>query len=269
MVDIEDKVEIINEEVEQKFPKEFKEFTEITNSVIKHSLFGRLNTVENIRIYSEFQIWCVWDFMSILKVVQNLVFTNSTMWLPPKNTTLGYNLYRLLMTEETDRSHPNIAKQRTSHFELFIYAMQEMKADTSLIAEFIHHVRNGENLSIILKNLKVNQAVVKFLEINHSLIHQNPINAVALLSLTRENFLPAVFKAVVGHSNINNKVIEPFIWYHKRHIQLDEGVHGPIANDLFNEYIVNDEEILLSLKSSIISLSARYDLLNEIENTLS
>jgi hypothetical protein len=268
MFEIEEKLEIISEEIEQKFPKEYGEFTKITNAVINHSLFNRLNTVENIKVYSEFQVWCVWDFMSILKVVQNLVFTNSIMWIPPKNTTLGYNLYKLLMTEETDKSHPEVKTQRTSHFELFIYAMQKMKADTSLISKFLGEIQKSEDLESILNNLNVNKSIKKFLAINHRLIKENPKNAVALLSLTRENFLPAVFKAVVENSTINTKIIEPFIWYHKRHIQLDEGVHGPIADELFNEYISNDEDILLSLKCSIESLSARYELLSEIEGNL-
>jgi len=258
---------IITKKIVERFPKEVLEFDEAAKRIINHKMFKRLNTIDNIAIYAEFQIWCVWDFMSILKRVQNLIFSNDIIWIPPRNPELGYDFYRLISTEETDIAPKESTNKRASHFHSFIAAMNQMGADTTRINNFLNELRKGNSLKDSLEKVKANEKIIEFLMLNNKLIISNPLNSVSLLTLTRENFLPAVFKSIMNNIEEASN-ISLFIWYHKRHILLDEGIHGPISDLIYNEFIVDDNQIHDSLIASTNSLNARNELLNEISRHL-
>jgi len=257
----------IFENIKDTFPKEMQEFEVASNNIVNHKMFKNLNNLENIKIYSEFQIWCVWDFMSILKKVQNLIFTNDIMWLPPKNPNVGAAFYKLIESEETDLGHKSGDLNRASHFQSFLASMKQMGADTTKIDNFIEYVREGLELETALTKAGASEKTKKFLLTNRELIEESPYNAISIITLTRENFLPAVFKSLMSNVKEEDK-IELFVWYHKRHIHLDTVLHGPLSELIFNEYVNNDKLIKESILTSIKSLNARNELLSEINQHL-
>ncbi len=260
-------VSFLDEYVETRYPMEYAEFVKVTQSIVNHQVFEKLNSVENIRIYTEFQVWCVWDFMSILKSVQTQIFSNDILWLPPDNPSLGARFYELIATEETDNSPGGEEDERLSHFQSFVLAMKQMKGNTRQIERFLDELKSGNDLHSALNNVQAPQSVVDFLMLNHQLITEDPLNGVSLLSLTRENFLPAVFRSLMQFVS-RKEDVGLFIWYHQRHIELDEKLHGPIADSIYKEFINTDERILTGLNASILSLKGRFALLQEIERNL-
>jgi hypothetical protein len=189
------------------------------------------------------------------------------MWLPPKKPNAGASFYKLIESEETDLGHKEGGLNRASHFQSFYASMKQMNADTSKIDKFIELIRNGSDLSNALNQAGASEKVKHFLLTNRQLITENAYNAISLITLTRENFLPAVFKSLMKNVE-EEKQIELFVWYHKRHIHLDTVLHGPLSEQIYNEYIFEDEDIKQSIVASIKSLNARNELLNEINQHL-
>jgi len=253
--------------LKSEFPDEIQTLIKVSEDVINHPMFKKLNNIYNIKKYSEFQIWCVWDFMSILKQVQNFIFCNDILWLPPENPNAGAAFYRLIESEETDLGFKGGDLNRASHFQSFRAAMQELNADTKNIDNFLELIKTGKTLPEALNKSGASPQTKSFLLTNNHLIKQSPYNAIALITLTRENFLPAVFKSLLSYVNENEK-IELFVWYHKRHIYLDSVLHGPLSIQIFNEYFTNKLLIKQSIIASIESLKARNELLNEINEQL-
>ncbi|MEQ8473298.1 MAG: DUF3050 domain-containing protein [Marinoscillum sp.] len=248
-------------------PKETDALLQTVNNVVQHPVFKKLNSLDNVIKYSEFQIWCVWDFMSILKCAQNFIFNNDILWSPPSNPNAGSAFYKLIESEETDLGFRNDKLNRASHFQSFILAMNQMGADTSGINNFLKFIQSGNSLEEALNKSSASEKTQEFLITNNQLINKSPLNALALMTLTRENIIPSVFNSLMNNIQKSDK-IEKFIWYHERHIHLDMVLHGKLSFFIFNEFFNATDLIKESIEASILSLNARIQLLNEINNKL-
>ncbi|MEM7476321.1 MAG: DUF3050 domain-containing protein, partial [Planctomycetota bacterium] len=51
--------------------------------VVRHELFESVNSIQRLRTYMEYQVWCVWDFMSIAKSIQHRINPQTMPWIPP------------------------------------------------------------------------------------------------------------------------------------------------------------------------------------------
>ena len=59
----------------------------------------------------------------------------------------------------------------------------------------------------------------------------------------REDLIPAIFRQLVGelHNRFPGQ-LETFIYYLDRHIQLDEEVHAPLAQQMVRELCADDSD---------------------------
>jgi hypothetical protein len=251
------------------FPIETQALRQIASDIENHDVFRKLNNIHNIRIYSEYQIWSVWDFMSILKCVQNFIFTNDILWLPPINPYVAHLLYSILDTEETDKGDDK-GETFASHFQSFIAAMKQINADLGPIDRFLTSIKEEKNFEKAVEAAPIPKGPKEFLQINHAIIKESPLNALALITLTREHFLPSVFTSLLKYLDPKDEDdVSLFIWYHKRHIELDRDTHAPMSLKIFKEYFTNNAWIKKGLSVSIESLNARWRALNEVNKLLS
>ena len=49
--------------------------------LIKHDLYKNINTIEDIQTFMQMHIYAVWDFMSLLKALQNELTCTRTPWV--------------------------------------------------------------------------------------------------------------------------------------------------------------------------------------------
>jgi hypothetical protein len=252
---------------EKVFPHEIQELRDVSGNFVKHPVFRKLNTIENIRTYAEYQVWCVWDFMSVMKYMQNAILSSSTLWLPPVKPNAGSAFYKLIESEETDVGYMDGEQNRASHFQSFILAMKQMGADVSKINHFVELLKVGSELDNALITAGASEKTSQFIITNQQLSKASGLNAIALIMLLRENFLPLVFEVTLENLN-ESEQLELFIWYHKRHIFLDTNVHGPLSIQIIKEFLTEPNSVLNGVKACISSLNARYDLLDEINNNL-
>ena len=48
--------------------------------LLNHSLYQKINTLEDLHQFLENHVYAVWDFMSLLKALQNKLTCTSTPW---------------------------------------------------------------------------------------------------------------------------------------------------------------------------------------------
>ena len=88
----------------------------------------------------EHHVWAVWDFMSLLKALQNRFTCTQIPWRPIGDGKLRRFVNEIVMLEECDTSSRGVM----SHFELYCLAMEEVGASTAAVRAFVDHVeRHG------------------------------------------------------------------------------------------------------------------------------
>ena len=55
---------------------------EYKNQLLTHSLYEKVKTIDDLHCFLENHIYAVWDFMSLLKALQNKLTCTTTPWLP-------------------------------------------------------------------------------------------------------------------------------------------------------------------------------------------
>lgn len=76
-------------------------------------------------------VFAVWDFMMLLKQLQRKLTCVDKIWLPPKSNNTARFINEIVVGQQTD-VHPD-GKNHASHFQLYLEAMREVGADTTVI----------------------------------------------------------------------------------------------------------------------------------------
>ncbi len=54
----------------------------LRQEIINHKVYSLINGVEDLRIFMQYHVFAVWDFMSLLKALQNNLTCTSVPWFP-------------------------------------------------------------------------------------------------------------------------------------------------------------------------------------------
>ena len=102
--------------------------------LIDHALYDSVRTVGSLRLFMREHVFAVWDFMSLLKRLQQIVTCTEVPWLPPVDPTASRFINEIVLGEECDDDGQG---GYASHFELYLQAMDEVGADTRPICDFV------------------------------------------------------------------------------------------------------------------------------------
>ena len=50
-----------------------------------HPIFSKLNSLNELKIFMEHHVFAVWDFMSLLKKLQQMYVPHGSPWIPNSN----------------------------------------------------------------------------------------------------------------------------------------------------------------------------------------
>ena len=225
----------------------------LTDSLENHSVYEAINSISDLRIFMEHHIYSVWDFMSLIKYLQNKIAPARYPWTPVGDGDVKRFINELVLEEESDQVYEG--NKFSSHFELYISAMDEIGANTRPIKEFIKIVRE-KGIEEALDSSYIPTPSANFTKQTISYIKRNkPHEAAAALALGREHIIPTIFRSILKKIGVSSEQAPIFHYYLSRHIGLDEDFHAPLSLKLLNQLCKNNmsyrEEAIRAAKKSI------------------
>jgi len=237
--------------------------------LLKHSLYGKVKTIDDLRHFLEGHVYAVWDFMSLLKALQTKLTCTTTPWLPVGNPEIRYLINEIVLAEETDI---NLDGQRQSHYEMYIDAMKACGADTTAIKDFLQDVESTQNIFVSIKTSPLHDKIKAFLDFTFRVVDQGkPHEIAAAFTFGREDLIPSMFTEILRNfqENFPETDLSKLIYYFERHIELDADEHGPMAMQMIEELCGTDDQKWKEVEEiSILALEKRIGLWNAIEQNI-
>ena len=207
-------------------------------AVVKHPIYRRLDTLEDVNGFTENHVFAVWDFMSLLKVLQRSLTCIDVPWVPRGSNESRRLINDIVLVEESDELNDGFI----SHFELYVNGMREAGADTAPVDTLIELLRDGTEVREALARAGVPKPSVEFAETTWSIIETMPVHCqAAAFAFGREDLIPDMFTQVVAVNERSNR-LGTFVDYLERHIEVDGEQHTPMAMQMLADLCGDDEE---------------------------
>ena len=235
------------------------------NVLLDHPLLNEeIESIEDLQIFMEAHVFAVWDFMCLLKTLQNVVCPSNSVWIPMSRdlNNSARLINEIVLGEETDL---NIDGSAVSHFELYIQSMDEIEADTKPIKGFIAEIeRNGINEALNRKDIPSSSA--NFIKSTFEIINRgNPHEIAASFCFGREDLIPDMFQKILNQLSLTKLEAPIFHYYLERHIELDGDSHGPLAKQLVINLCEGDiEKIKQADQAAVKAVEARIILWDQV-----
>lgn len=247
--------------------KEINESLEpLTSKLINHTLYKKINTPEQLQIFMEHHVFAVWDFMSLLTALQEILTKTTNPWLPVGDPETRYLINEIVLAEETDI---NIYGKRQSHFEMYLDAMTAAGADRSKVEDFLLQVNHGTDIFLIIATTKLPISIKQFLKHTFEVVYsKEPHKIASAFTFGREGLIPDMFSAIIEkvQKNFPEDDLSLFKYYFDRHIELDGDEHGPMAFKMVEDLCGNDKRKWEEVKQTAEkSLKSRLELWDGIE----
>ena len=207
--------------------------------LIRHPIYGLVDTPERMRLFMQTHIWAVWDFQSLLKSVQQQLSCVTVPWVPTPDPEARRLINEIVLDEESDEL-PN--GSFASHFELYLRSMESAGADTKPISCVIERIRSGDPISEVLQDPTVPTEAREFVNRSFSIIYSgNAHRIVAAFTYGREDIIPDMFRQVVVKlATYSPEIWGQFRYYLERHIEHDDDRHGPVCRRIVATMCGND-----------------------------
>ncbi len=194
-----------------------------------HLLYTRLLEIRDIQLFMESHVFAVWDFMSLLKALQNNITCNTLPWMPGKDATLARFINEIVHAEESDVNELGVPK---SHFEMYVDAMYQVGASTHGIQQCLSEIEQGATVEEALDRCSVPAAVKAFVNYSFQVIAtKETYKIAAAFTFGREDVIPDMFLEIVKKSENASAAASysKLTYYLQRHIELDGDEHGPLS----------------------------------------
>lgn len=227
-----------------------------------HPVYGLVDSLPRLRTFMERHVFAVWDFMSLLKQLQRKLTCVDVPWLPSGHPTACRLVNDIVLGEESDDDGQG---SFLSHFELYAAAMAECGADVGPITRFQELLRRGRAVDAALAEAGAPEEARRFTGATLAVAERGTLCEVAAaFTFGREDVVPEMFRRIVsGLAKQPAAGLSRFSYYLDRHIEVDEGQHGPMAHAMLSELCGRDEvrwrEALTASRQAIESRLAFWD----------
>ena len=247
-----------------------KELLPLRNLLKNHPIYKSINSIDDIKFFMENHVFAVWDFMSLLKQLQNLLSYNDIPWRPSGFPKASRLINEIVWGEESDINRKGIAM---SHFEMYVEAMKSINANTNQIEELVKNLKESKNIYEILNDANYPDHIKNFIKYTFEVVFSNKPHIIAsVFTFGREDLIPDMFIEILKNLKVSDgEDLKDLIYYFERHIEVDSGEHGPIALEMVNELCGKDEtkwrEALIYAKKALEFRIRLWDgIYNIIEN---
>jgi len=211
----------------------------VREQIIQHPLYNEMQRMEDIRSFMQYHVFAVWDFMSLLKSLQRNLTCTTLPWVPVGSAATRFLINEIVTGEESDIDPDG---KRVSHFELYLDAMKQVGADTSVMETALQSQQKGIALADIFKTFP--PAAKDFVQHTFDLIEKAPIHVqAAVFTFGREDLIPDMFVALVN--DLDKQFpgqISLFKYYLERHIEVDGDHHSHLGMEMVQELCGNDAD---------------------------
>ena len=216
------------------------ELSKLRFELKNHKIYQTLKSIDQVRTFMENHVFAVWDFMSLVKALQNGLTSTAIPWTPKKNTIIVRFINEVVFGEESDI---NELGEPRSHFEMYLDAMTEINANKNEIDYFIKSVESGKSITDCLNDIDIINGVKEFTQYTFDIIGTGKIHCIAsAFAYGREDIIPEMFIEILKELDPKNVQCSKLKYYLDRHIEVDGDLHGPIARNMIKELCGTDQE---------------------------
>ena len=241
------------------------EVSKYRDQLIKHPIYGNIDSISSLKQFMESHVYAVWDFMSLVKKLQMDLTTTTLPWQPPENNAAARLINEIVWGEETDLDKDG---NSVSHFEMYLNAMRQINANTKRIEKLLDRLREGNDIFDTIDGAGLPEYVVNFLNFTFRIIEEGKTHKIAaVFTFGREDLIPDMFISMIKRMNIENeRKFDQTIYYFERHIEVDGDSHGPMALDMIKNLCGSDplkwEEAISASKSALQKRISLWDGIN-------
>jgi hypothetical protein len=232
----------------------------LRQQIINHKVYSAINDIDDLKVFMQYHIFAVWDFMSLLKTLQNNLTCTSVPWFPKGHADTRYLINEIVVGEEAD---VDSFGNRKSHFELYLDAMHQCGSDTSQIEKFINVLKKTEDLNSAFIASEAPKEARAFVDFTFKIIGSNKdYLQSAIFTFGREDLIPVMFLSIVNdiHKNFPDS-ISIFKYYLERHIEVDGDRHSHLALQMTSNLCGTNEQFWKEAEQTTIeSLQKRIEL---------
>ncbi|GAA0531347.1 DUF3050 domain-containing protein [Chitinophaga japonensis] len=213
----------------------------VREKIIQHPLYRRMQHMEDVRVFMQYHVFAVWDFMSLLKSLQARLTCTAIPWVPQGSAATRFLINEIVTGEESDLAPDG---SRASHFELYLQAMTQAGADTGPMQACLLALQAGQPIAEVLQTASIPPAARAFMQYTFELIHHTPVHVqAAVFTFGREDLIPDMFLALV--SDLDRQFpgqISVFKYYLERHIEVDGDHHSHLGMQMVEELCGKDAD---------------------------
>jgi len=207
----------------------------------EHPVYSAIDTIEDIRLFMEQHVFAVWDFMSLLKQLQNELTCTSIPWQPSGNPAAARLINEIVWGEESDVNKNGVAM---SHYEMYIEAMQSLGASTKGIEFLLQEINSGKSIRNAIESSEIPSPIADFLNFTFEVVNTKKAHIISsVFTFGREDLIPDMFIEIIKNLNAADGLdLSDLIYYFERHIEVDADEHGPMALEMVSQLCGDDHE---------------------------
>lgn len=211
----------------------------LKSELYQHPIYQNVQSLDHLDVFMSHHVFAVWDFMSLVKFLQHHFAPAGAPWRPGKHKEIIHFINDIVLEEESDVTQDG---RYMSHFEMYLFAMEEMGFSTATARDFVASF-SFDHFRDLCQKLKLAQFLFESMAQTFAFLDpQKPHLAAAAFCFGRENIIPHMFQNLLDQMSISEYEAPTFHYYLSRHIQLDGEVHGPMALKMV-ETLCGDNEL--------------------------
>ena len=205
-----------------------KSIEPLRQQIINHKVYNAIKNITDLRVFMQYHVYAVWDFMSLLKCLQNNLTCTSVPWFPKGSAETRFLINEIVAGEESDVDTNGVRK---SHFELYLDAMEQCGADVNEIKTFISQLQQNNNFTAAFVAADTPGAAQNFVNYTFDTINSGKAHMQsAVFTFGREDLIPGMFLSIIRDLyQTNPDSISIFKYYLERHIEVDGDHHSHLA----------------------------------------